>query len=577
MRKLLYIIIGTMLLSCSERKEYVEALDRAKAILHDYPDSALTILNRLGIHEEEFSKHLKMQYRLHRMNTYNKLDTVFHSTKEAQDIADYFEDHGTPNEQMLAYYLLGRTYYDTHEAPMALRYFQIASEKADTTSDDCDYRQLSRVYGQMGIVFYQQNLIEESLKSGEISIKYGWKGKDTLNALLGMGGQICTYERALKNDTAIIVCENVVSLLKKNGYQRLAAAFLGSIVRVLIESGQKEKAKEYMNIYEAESGYFDNNGNIEKGREIYYYSKGLYYLTTQQYDSAEYYFRKELINGKDFNNQNAASRGLAQLFQQKHMGDSAAKYALYSYEMNDSVYTLMATNEVERMKSLYDYSHNQEIAQQEKDKAKSEHIKVQIISVITLFVIAITITIIRRERKKHKVAILKYEQSISDLAKVQADIIKLRAHKSEYEQLITNKEKEVNRLNSEIDLYKEKLGKQKESAESLLIKSPEYGDLRRYAVKGVAFSDEMWHKVDVMVIDILPNFYKFISSKKLELNDHEFKICILIRLHFTPKEVANSLDLSPSSITKIRNNMMKKLFGVEGKSKELDEKLLQYS
>lgn len=81
MRKLLYIIIGVMLLSCSERKEYVEALDRAKAILHDYPDSALTILNRLGIHEEEFSKHLKMQYRLHRMNTYNKLDTVFHSTK----------------------------------------------------------------------------------------------------------------------------------------------------------------------------------------------------------------------------------------------------------------------------------------------------------------------------------------------------------------------------------------------------------------------------------------------------------------------------------------------------------------
>ena len=53
MRKLLYIIIGVMLLSCSERKEYVEALDRAKAILHDYPDSALTILNRLGIHEEE--------------------------------------------------------------------------------------------------------------------------------------------------------------------------------------------------------------------------------------------------------------------------------------------------------------------------------------------------------------------------------------------------------------------------------------------------------------------------------------------------------------------------------------------
>ena len=110
-----------------------------------------------------------------------------------------------------------------------------------------------------------------------------------------------------------------------------------------------------------------------------------------------------------------------------------------------------------------------------------------------------------------------------------------------------------------------------------MIKSQEYGDLRKYAGRGVVFSDEMWHQVDVMVIDILPNFYKFISSKKLELNDHEFKICILIRLHLTPKEVANAIGLSPSSITKIRNNMMKKLFGMEGKSKELDEKLQQYS
>ena len=332
-----------------------------------------------------------------------------------------------------------------------------------------------------------------------------------------------------------------------------------------------------MNIYEVQSGYFDNKGNIEKGREIYYYSKGQYFLASQQYDSAEYYFRKELRTGKDFNNQNAASRGLAQLFQQKHIGDSAAKYALYSYEMNDSVYARMATNEVEQMKTLYDYSHNQEIAHQEKEKAKSEHIKAQIISAITLLIIIITIAVIRRERRKRKVALSKYEQSISDLAKIQADIIKLRAHKSEYEHLISNKEKEVNRLNSEIYLYKEKLGKQKESAESLLIKSQEYGDLRKYAGRGVVFSDEMWHQVDVMVIDILPNFYKFISSKKLELNDHEFKVCILIRLHLTPKEVANALGLSPSSITKIRNNMMKKLFGMEGKSKELDEKLQQYS
>jgi hypothetical protein len=35
--------------------------------------------------------------------------------------------------------------------------------------------------------------------------------------------------------------------------------------------------------------------------------------------------------------------------------------------------------------------------------------------------------------------------------------------------------------------------------------------------------------------------------------------------------------LSQPSITKIRNNMMKKLFDEEGKSKELDERLKDYS
>lgn len=577
MRKLLYIIIGTMLLSCSERKEYVEALDRAKAILHDYPDSALTILNRLGIHEEEFSKHLKMQYRLHRMNTYNKLDTVFHSTKEAQDIADYFEDHGTPNEQMLAYYLLGRTYYDTHEAPMALRYFQIASEKADTTSDDCDYRQLSRVYGQMGIVFYQQNLIEESLKSGEISIKYGWKGKDTLNALLGMGGQICTYERALKNDTAIIVCENVVSLLKKNRYRRLAAAFLGSIVRVLIESGQKEKAKEYMNIYEAESGYFDNNGNIEKGREIYYYSKGLYYLTTQQYDSAEYYFRKELINGKDFNNQNAASRGLALLFQQKHMGDSAAKYALYSYEMNDSVYANMATKEIEQMQSMYDYSRNQEIARLAKEESERNYSRLKTITLL-LFVFVITVFYAaRRIYIKQKESKRRYEENVSALASTQDAVIKLRSYGDELSQMLAEKEEQANRLIAEIEAYKEKAGQQKMSTEVMLLNSKEYDNLKIIAARGTLLSDDDWHKVYIMIIETMPTFNKFISSNKHQLNNKEYKTCILIRLHFIQKEIANMIGVSPAYIAKISNRVMQKLFDASGKTKDLENRLKQFS
>ena len=124
-------------------------------------------------------RYAEMQDRLHQLNAFNRADSIFRSTDEAQALVDYFEDHGTPNEQMLAYYLLGRAYHDLHEAPMALKYFQIASERADTTAIDCDFAQLSRVCGQMSAVFYQQNLMRQSLEKADFL-----RTKDYLNLIV---------------------------------------------------------------------------------------------------------------------------------------------------------------------------------------------------------------------------------------------------------------------------------------------------------------------------------------------------------------------------------------------------------
>ncbi|MBO6252894.1 MAG: hypothetical protein J6O49_04475 [Bacteroidaceae bacterium] len=265
MKKLLYIIIGVaFLMACSERREYVDMLERAKAVLNDRPDSALAVLDSLGQHEADFGKGFRMRYRLHRLNALNKVDTLFRSADEARELADYFDDHGTPNEQMLAYYLLGRAYYDIHEAPMALSCFQTASEKADTTAADCDFRQLSRVYGQMSKVFYQQGLYEQELECEDMSIKYGWKGKDSLNALRSMGGKISAYRLMNNPDSAIFMCEKVSALLNQYGYKDYSAAYLSSVLQELLDKGEIETVERYIRIYEAESGYFDSNNNIEK-------------------------------------------------------------------------------------------------------------------------------------------------------------------------------------------------------------------------------------------------------------------------------------------------------------------------
>jgi tetratricopeptide (TPR) repeat protein len=564
-------------MACSERREYVDMLERAKAVMNDKPDSALAVLDSLGQHESEFGKSFRMRYRLHRLNALNKVDTLFRSTDEAKELAEYFDNHGTPNEQMLAYYLLGRAYYDIHEAPMALSCFQTASEKADTTAADCDFRQLSRVYGQMGKIFYYQGLYQQELEYDDLSVKYGWKGNDPLTALRSMGAKILTYKLMNNPDSAIKICEDVFALLNEHGYKDYAASYFSSIIHELLDQNEIEKAERYLRIYEGESGFFDSNNNIEKGRESYYYSKGLYYMAVEKYDSAEYIFRKELRDGKDFNNQNAGSRGLALLFQKIHQPDSAAKYALYSYAMNDSVYAQRAMKEVEQMQGMYDYSRNQELARQSKDKAERARARAQLIS-IALFLILVIVAIVAREvHKKRKAERLEYKNNVSLLAKTQADVIKLRSYGTELNQMLDDKEKETARLTTEIERYKERVGLQKESADALLEKSETYQYLKKSASKAVVLSDEDWHQAHMMIIEVLPNFYKLISSKRSELNDNEFRTSILIRLHFTPKEIANMLDVTQPYITKVCRSLMLKLFDEEGKSKDLSERLKLYS
>ena len=85
------VIVLAMLLGCSERREYREALSRAEAAMNDHPDSALVILDSLGQHEQEFGKHFRMQYHLHRLNAQNKTNVTFKSDSLAKELADHFD------------------------------------------------------------------------------------------------------------------------------------------------------------------------------------------------------------------------------------------------------------------------------------------------------------------------------------------------------------------------------------------------------------------------------------------------------------------------------------------------------
>ena len=325
---------------------------------------------------------------------------------------------------------------------MALQCYHDAIDCVDTTDEEnCDFSQLSRVFAQMGNIFYYQGLYRKQLECQQKAMHYAWIGQDVLAALMSYEQESFAYNGLGMYDSAIFVIEDVAAKYEQHGYPSDAAISLGVNIRPLIDRGDYDKAKHCMDIYESKSGLFDTSGNIAKGREIYYKSKGLYYLYTDKLDSAEYYFRKELRDGRDFNNQNAGAKGLTLLYQRLHKPDSVAKYSLYSYAMSDSLYAQRTSKEIERMQAMYDYTRHQEIARQEKERASAEKAKRQF-AIALLLLMAITASFIiykmYAEKKKRQA---QYIRNLEELEQTQSEVLQLRAHAEEFEELIAIKEK----------------------------------------------------------------------------------------------------------------------------------------
>ena len=500
-----------------------------------------------------------MRAGLDSINIRNRNDQPF----TAQDVEPYvrfFDDHGTPNDQLLAHYLLGRAYYEHGEAPMALQCYHDALDRADTTAQDCDYAQLARVYGQMALVFYQQGLFRQQLEFGKQSVKYAWLAKDTLAALMSYEQESFAYSSLGMPDSAIFVIEDVASKYRKYGNPTYAAISLSCIIRTLIQKGEFRKAKQYMDIYESESVLFDTHGNIAQGREIYYNIKGCYYLETDRLDSAEYYFRKELRTGKDFNNQNAAALDIAKLFQKQHQKDSAAKYALYAYAMSDSLYAHKTTQTVERMQAMYDYSRSQELARKEKENAAKEKRRLYFSVSLSLLIIVIGAYIIyvMREEKLRQQEL--YRHNLEQLEQTQSEILQLRIHADEYEELLAEKEKLLEQQSAEMQMHRQKLLMDHSVIEKSIKESDIYQLLlgKQY---GQALSIGELRECRKLVIENLPEFNSLLLSKQYKLNAKDFNVCILFRLGFKSKEISNMLDITQGRVSQICTKVLKEIFG----------------
>jgi hypothetical protein len=562
-----------LVVGCSDRKEYREALERAKATVEHSPDSALSIIDSVLVYADNLSTGLSMRLHLYRMDAQNKLDSIFHSTSEAEDLVKYFNRKGTANEQMLANYLLARCYSDIGEAPQAVEQYKTATECADTTSNECNYKLLSRVYGQMSEVLHSQHMMHEELECIDRGVKYAWQGKDTLSALVLLSSKMDAYDWLQEQDSVLYYSDLAYKLFNQYGYPKYAAAFLGTSIHILAERGEIEKARTNINIYESQSGYFDKDGNIEKGREIYYYIKGMFYLAVHKPDSAIMLFKKESSLKEEYH-QEAVARGLSLAYRMRNQLDSATHYAILSYELNNASSNKKAIEAVAQTLSLYNYNHHLKKAREEEKRADEASEKLHLIIYVIIIAIVFLAYYFRKTKKEKQQKMQEYETNKKSLSKIENELIELRQVGLVHEKLIEEKENEIIRLKAEISNYNPDENDGLEKVEEALIHDERYKLFDEIRNTGRAITDEQWKETNALIAERLPEFSRFLVLHNNSFSSTELKTCILIRMHVKPKVISNILGLSASAISKARINMLHNIFNKDGKPAEFDQRIL---
>ena len=517
-----------------------------------------------------------MRAQLEELERCNRADSLMTNDSLALVLTNYFDRHGTPNEQMRAYYILGRTYFDRGEMPAALEAYHAAADRADTTRADCDYRTLCRVHAQIADLFYQQDLFDEVLKSIDRSVACAYRSHDTLAALRCIAQKATVYKHTQQKDSAIIVSLLAARQCAHYGYKDFSAAMLGYAACLQLEEGDTNKVAGYMDTYEKESGFFKSGLNIKPGMEAYYYAKGLYYMQTHKLDSAEFFFRKELKDGKDFNNQNLGSSGLAQLFQKKQLPDSSAKYALYSYAMNDSMHMKKVTESVERLQAIYIYEHyKQEALEKSRQAQKKENI-IRMLWLLLAIIIALFALIVHRFLKKKKIITETYAKQVVLLNQMKSERDILMNHQFEFQKQIAEKTKAIEDLTVKIEEYESKSMKKmliQNKIEADMFRSDEYKLFYSYSICGKEPHDEDWDKLLIVIDSKLPEFSQFLSTIKGTLSEVEYKVCVLARLKIKPKSIACMLNVTPAYISKCRVVLLKKIYHKNGKGCLFDQEI----
>jgi tetratricopeptide (TPR) repeat protein len=538
LKRFFHICVLVLLLNACGSREAQRLLDQAEAVINENSSEAITIID--SISNDGLSHSQRMRRLLLLTNAQNKCDTVFRSDSIQRLLVDYYDRHGSANEKMLAYYLLGRARYDMGEVPAALESFQDAASCADTVSSDCDYQLLCRIHGQTARLFLEQEAPDNAIQEIDKIAKYAMLVKDTAMWLVNEGQRANAYYMLGNEDSLLFIYKKIHDEWRIIGNDAYASMAQVPAVVILLDRGEVKKAGMMLAEYESKSGAVNANHDVAKGNEIFYYIKGRYYAEAGKTDSAFMFYRKALSTCTKADEKAAICYHLASLYEKAGNKDSSSSYWKRSYVELDTAHLQKGTEKLQRLKATYDFTYHKHLAEQkENDAYRNRNAAIFFGMLLLLCLLAVYIIVLHIKRYKRE-ADEREKQLQSRLAELEeTTVMESIAHR------------EALLMESEIRMRFKRMLEDKSHP------MPSYQDMK---------------ELRLYIAEVVPNFYVFLNT--CNLTQEEMDICILTRLHFQPAQIHQFTGLTVAYISVIRKRLHQKIFhSAEGGARDFDKKI----
>ena len=553
-----FLFILCMIFSCGDHR-YPQQLLTADSLTEVNPDSAVSLLRQLSPQMQDERKAVRMYHRLLTVKAADKADQLQPVPDSILPLVKYYESwSGDKRLLPTAYYYAGRTYYELHDAPQALDYFQKA---ADVLENDWELK--GCIYSNIGYIFLYQGMYDEMKEAFTMMYEVSKQANDTLSMIYGLRDISIALEAEDRHEEALSYLENAYHLAKQSNFLSMIWDLEMALSRQYLFMGDYEKARRYAQNLSDHINYVDQSAlysliaSIHKhmGNEdsLLYYSKILEQVGhIHAKDSAYKFMTKIYLHRGDINKAN----------------EYFHKYLL----MDDSIRKITRTESTAKVYSLFNYQLREKENISLKHRNQNKRFVIIIIGVMSVLIITILLTYLYRLRRKHEEETLKlqYAEHLKD-KKLQ-----------ESQRLAESNEDKIALLERQLEWERQKLFSSDslshitpvntDDKDTLISNSPIYQKLMEMGENGSSShpTDEDWYQLEKLLstmYDSFPLRLKIVCK----LTKRDYRMCMLIKIKMPYQKIANIFSIEKSSVASQRARLYRDHFGKKGSARDWDE------